>query len=169
MPMQFLNKTLSILYSKKINDMSTLNTLSIYEALTPYTSTHDDPIRVAMGYVQTAQHQMRVKSSSPSLITYGMDEALPYFTSDMFSYKFKGVKGKVLKADEHLIIFEEVDKDGTKSKHFISLDPRVEKNSDGGFFVTIRFISTVKKGDILHYNDSILFILNNINIYYCPS
>ena len=146
-----------IISSKKINDMSTLNTLSIYEALTPYTSTHDDPIRVAMGYVQIAQHQMRVKSSSPSLITYGMDEALPYFTSDMFSYKFKGVKGKVLKADEHLIIFEEVDKDGTKSKHFISLDPRVEKNSDGGFFVTIRFISTVKKGDNLHYNDILAY------------
>lgn len=143
--------------SKTTDQMSTLNSLSIYEALAPYGTTHDDAIRSAMGYVQTAQHQMRVKSSSPNLITYGMDEALPYFTSDMFSYKFKGVKGKVIQADEHSIIFEEIDKTGNKSRHFINLDSRVEKNSDGGFYVTIKFKPTVKKGDILHYNDILAY------------
>jgi len=109
---------------KKPKDLNTLNTLTIYEAMTPYATTHDDPIRTAMGFVQTVKHQMRVKSSSPSLITYGMDEALPYFTTDIFSHKFKGVKGKVLDVNDEFIIYETIDEDGNKSKEFVDFVSR---------------------------------------------
>lgn len=137
--------------------LNTLNGMSIYEAMAPYATTHDDPIRTAMGYIQTTKHIMRVKSSSPNFITYGMDEALPYFTSNIFSYKFKGVKGKVVDINENFIIFEEVDKDGNKSKHSVDLRERIQKNSDGGFYVTVKFRPMVKKGQILKYNDILAY------------
>lgn len=137
--------------------MSTLNTLSVYEALAPFATTHDDPIRTAMGYIQTTKHLMRVKSSSPNLITYGMDEALPYFTSNIFSYKFKGVKGKVIDINDDFIIFEEIDKDGNKFKHSVNLRETTQKNSDGGFYVTVKLKPNVKKGQSLKYNDILAY------------
>ena len=137
--------------------LNTLNGMSVYEAMAPYATTHDDPIRTAMGYIQTTKHIMRVKSSSPNLITYGMDEALPYFTSNIFSYKFKGVKGKVLNITDDFIIFEEVDKDGNKSKHSVDLREKTQKNSDGGFYVTVKLKPFVKKGQTLKYNDILAY------------
>lgn len=142
---------------KKPKNLNTLNTLTIYEAMTPYATTHDDPIRTAMGFVQTVKHQMRVKSSSPSLITYGMDEALPYFTTDIFSHKFKGVKGKVLDVNDEFIIYESIDEDGNKSKEFIDLSDHTMKNSDGGFYVTVKLKPQVKKGQILKKNDILAY------------
>ena len=82
-----------------------------------------------------------------------MDEALSYFTSNIFSYKFKGVKGKVLNVTDDFIIFEEVDKDGNKSKHSVDLREKTQKNSDGGFYVTVKLKPFVKKGQTLKYND----------------
>ena len=138
-------------------DLGTLNTLSVYEALAPYGVTHDDPIRTAMGFTQTKSHQMRVKSSSPNLITYGMDEALPYFTSNLFSHKFKGVKGKVLSVDDNFIIYEETDENGNKSNHLVNLQEQTLKNSDGGFYVTLKLEPKVKKGDTLKPNDILAY------------
>lgn len=142
---------------KTEQELNTLNGLTIYEAMTPFGTTHDDPARVAMGYIQTVKHQMRVKDSNPNLITYGMDEALPYFTSNIFSYKFKGVKGKVLDVTEDYIIYEEIDKDGKKSNHMVSLKETTMKNSDGGFFITVKLDPMVKKGDILKNNDILAY------------
>ena len=147
----------SINVDKDTKRLNTLNSLSVYEAMAPYASTHDDPVRTAMGYIQTTKHIMRVKSSSPNLITYGMDEALPYFTSNIFSYKFKGVKGKVVDITNDFIIFEEIDKDGNKSKHSVNLRESVEKNSDGGFYVTVKLKPMVKKGQVLKYNDILAY------------
>lgn len=143
--------------SKSEDELNTLNGLTIYEGLAPYGSTHDDPIRTAMGYIQTVKHQMRVKHSSPNLITYGMDEALPYFTTDIFSYKFKGKKGKVLDVTDEYIVFEEIDKNGKKSNHMVSLKETVLKNSDGGFYITVKRVPMVKKGETLKYNDILAY------------
>lgn len=143
--------------NKDKSKLNTLNGMSVYEAMAPYATTHDDPIRTAMGYIQTTKHIMRVKSSSPNFITYGMDEALPYFTSNIFSYKFKGAKGKVLEVNDSFIIYEEVDKDGNKSKHSVDLREKIQKNSDGGFYVTVRFKPMVKKGQTLKYNDILAY------------
>ena len=147
-----INDTRGILETNNKDNLNTLNTLSIYEALAPYSTTHDDPIRTAMGFTQTRSHQMRVKSSDPNLITYGMDEALPYFTSNIFSYKFDGVKGKVIDVTDDFIIYEKIDKDNKKSRHLINIKDTVEKNSDGGFYVTVKLKPTVKKGETLKPN-----------------
>ena len=141
--------------SKDEKGLNTLNTLTPYEAMTPFGTTHDDPIRTAMGYIQTAKHQMRVQESSPNLVTYGMDEALPYVTSDIFSYKFRGNRGKVLdiKEDDYLV-YKNLD---DRSVHMVSLKENVLKNSDGGFFVTVKLIPCVKKGQSLRYNDILAY------------
>lgn len=140
--------------SKDPNELDTLNTLTTYEALQPFSTTHDDPPRVAMGYIQTAKHMMRVKHSSPNLVTFGADEALPYLTSNIFSYKFKGKKGKVLEVTDEYIVYKNLD---DNSNHIISLKEQVMKNSDGGFYVTVKLSGNVKKGQSLKYNDILAY------------
>ena len=108
----------------------------------------------AMGFIQTTKHQMRVKKSHPNLVTTGMDEALPYITPDIFSYKFRGQKGKVLEVNDKYILYEDSD---TKQKEYIKLGESVMKNSDGGFYVTIKLVSDVKKGQVLKNNDIIAY------------
>lgn len=142
---------------KKESELNTLNTLSVYEGVAPFSTTHDDGMRVAMGFIQTNKHQMRVVNSSPNLISYGVDEALPYMTSNVFSYKFKGKSGKVLVANDDHIIYEAIDDKGKKTNHFISLKDTVMKNSDGGFFILVKLDPMVKKGDILHNNDILAY------------
>ncbi|MBQ8130888.1 MAG: hypothetical protein IJ193_00190 [Bacilli bacterium] len=152
-----IENTRGLLRQSSTEDLETLNTMSVYEALAPYTVTHDDPIRTAMGFIQTKSHQMRVKSSSPNLLTYGMDEALPYFTSNLFTYKFTGKKGRVISVDEDFIVYEEIDENNKKSRHLVNLQDQTMKNSDGGFFVTLHLKPMVKKGDVLKYNDILAY------------
>jgi len=150
-----------LISTPKTKDANTLNMLCATEALTPFGSTHDDPIRTAMAFVQTSKHQMRVKKSSPNLVTMGMDEALPYITSDTFSHKFKGKKGKVIEVTDDYLIFEEtgdaVRSDGVTSRGYVDLRETVMKNSDGGFYVTVKLDPCVKKGDTLKYNDILAY------------
>ena len=146
--------TRGMIVSPKAGEINTLNTLSVYEALNPYCTTHDDPIRVAMGFTQSTKHQMRVKRSHPNLITMGMDEALAYMTPDIFAHKFHGKKGKVLEITDNYIIFEDTD---TKVNGYIPLKEIVMKNSDGGFFVIVKLNPNVKKGQILKNNDILAY------------
>lgn len=141
---------------KKSNpdELNTLNMLSVTEAMTPFGTTHDDPMRVAMNFIQTSSHQMRVKRSHPNLVTTGMDEALPYLTSNIFSYKFKGKKGKVIDIKDDYIIYEDSE---TKQRGYVNLQEKVMKNSDGGFFVTVKLSPKVKKGQVIKYNDVLAY------------
>lgn len=134
------------------DDMSITKTFSITEAMTPFGTTHDDPIRSAMNFIQTSKHSMRVKKSMPLLITNGADEAIPYMTSDIFSYKAKS-KGKIVeKTDEYVVISYD---DGTND--FIDLREKTHKNSDGGFFITIKLDSDYKVGQTVRENDIIAY------------
>lgn len=139
---------------KKLDNLSTF---SIMEALSPFAINHDDPMRTAMAFTQTVQHQMTVKKSMPNLVTTGADEALPYLTSQKFSYKFKGKKGTIKEVTDTYIVVED---DETKECDFIDLREKVQKNSDGGFYITtkldantnIRKGAKVKMNDIIAYN-----------------
>lgn len=150
-----------LIATPKSKDVNTLNALCVTEALTPFGSTHDDPIRTAMAFVQTSKHQMRVKKSSPNLVTMGMDEALPYITSDIFSFKFKGQKGKVIEITDDYLIYEttgdSVSSDGKPDRGYVDLRETVMKNSDGGFYVTVKLDPCVKKGDTLKFNDILAY------------
>jgi hypothetical protein len=149
-----------LIVTPKDKDLNTLNTLCVTEALTPFGSTHDDPIRTAMGFIQTSKHQMRVKKSSPNLVTMGMDEALPYMTSNTFSHKFKGQKGKVVEVTDEYIIYETTGNtisENGPDRGYVDLRETVMKNSDGGFYVTVKLDACVKKGDTLKYNDILAY------------
>ena len=135
--------------------MNTANTLSMTEALTPFGSTHDDPMRTAMTFIQTAKHEVRTEDSDPLLVTNGADEAMVYLSTDRFAYKAKK-KGKVEEiTDEYIMLLYE---DGTKE--FINLTETIEKNSDGGYFVPLKLDavkglkvgSRVKEGQVVAYD-----------------
>jgi len=144
------------------DSVSTTKSLTITEALTPMGVTHDDPFRSAMTFIQTSKHNMRVKKSSPNLITNGADEALPYLTSDTFSFKAKE-NGKIVeKTDEYMIVeYSNIRGDkqhaGPKRMDYIDLRELVKKNSDGGFYITIKLDSDLKVGSTFKKNDILAY------------
>ena len=141
---------------KKPKELSNTNTFSMMEALSPMAINHDDPFRTAMAYTQTSQHQMTVKGMMPSLITSGADQALPYLTSNKFSYKFRGESGHIKEITNEYIIVED---DKTKECDFIDIRERIRKNSDGGFYLTTKLdpISGLKVGSKVKYNDILAY------------
>ena len=138
---------------KKLDNLSTL---SVMEALSPMAINHDDGMRTCMAFLQTTSHQMSVKKAMPNLITTGMDEALIYLTGDKFAYKFKGNKGKVIEMTNEYIIVEDIE---TKEKDFIDIREKIQKNSDGGFFLTTKLTPNkgIKVGSILKKNDVVAY------------
>jgi len=143
--------------SASTKELDNLSTLSIMEAMSPLATNRDDPMRTAMAFTQTVQHQMTVKRSMPNLITTGADEALPHITSDKFAFKAKddGVIKEV--TDDYILVKY---KNGTFD--YIDIREKIQKNSDGGFFITTKLDlnplfkkgSKFKARDILAYNRS---------------
>ena len=130
-----------------------LKSLCMTEAVTPYSVNHDDTFRSAMTFIQTSKHFMRTETMNPRLITNGSDEALPYMTSSTFAFKTKQSGKIVEKTDEHLILEY---KDG--SHEFVNLEPKIIKNSSGGFYGSLKLDSdkkvgsTFKAGEIIAYD-----------------
>lgn len=132
------------------NKLSAANSLCISEAITPFGSTHDDPFRTLMTYVQTSKHTVRCAHNDPLLVTNGADEAVAYLSSDIFAYKAKknGVVKEVVNdpakptgPNNYMII--EYD-DGTNE--YINLAETIEKNSDGGYYVPLKLDTDLKVG-----------------------
>ena len=125
-----------------IENMNVVNTLCMTEALSPYVVSSDDPFRNDMTFVQTSKHSTPIEYGTPLLVTTGADAALPYLTSDMFCHKAKK-DGKVTEiTDKYMIITY---KDNTKE--YVNLDEQTMKNSDGGFFITLKLKTDLKVGD----------------------
>lgn len=129
--------------------MNTTKSLTITEALIPMVTTHDDPIRTAMSFIQTSKHAVRTEDSDPLLVTNGADEAMPYLSTNKFAYKAKGT-GKIIELEEDHILIEY--KDGTKD--YINLKETIEKNSDGGYFVPLKLdpVNKLKVGSMVYEN-----------------
>lgn len=139
---------------KKPEELNNLNTFSMMEALSPLAINHDDPFRTAMAFTQTSQHQMLVKKSMPSLITTGADEALPYLTSNKFAYKCPFEKAVVKEVTKDYMIIEDTK---TKQKDYVDLRTTIQKNSDGGFYITTKLDPIVKVGQKLEGNDIVAY------------
>ena len=139
---------------KKPSEMDGLNSFTIMEAMSPLSANFDDPMRSAMAFTQTTQHQMLVNNSAPPIITTGAEEALPYMTSNKFSYKFPWKSGKVVDITDEYVIIQD---DKTKQKEFVDIRPLIQKNSDGGFFLSIKLEPCVKKGQKLKQNDIVAY------------
>lgn len=133
-----------LIKSSTPEDMNTTKALCMTEALTPFGTTHDDPFRTAMTFIQTSKHSMRTKKQSPLLITNGADEALAYLCSDMFSFKAKE-KGKIIELNNDYMIIQYIN----GSKEFVDLRENIKKNSDGGVFEVLKLDTDLKLGDIV--------------------
>lgn len=134
-------------------NMNDVNTMTTAENLTPMCTTHDDPFRLAMSYVQRTKHDMRIAGGDPLLITNGMDDALSVFTPDYFSINAKKDGRIIERDDDHIIVQYD---DG--SIDFVDLNNKVYKNSDGGFYTSIKLVpnknlgTKVKKGQLIAYD-----------------
>ena len=140
----------------ELDRMSDANTLSITEALTPFGTTRDDPFRTAMTFIQTSKHGMRTTEQDPLLVSNGADQALPYLTSDTFAHKAKWNAVVEEITNDYMII---ANKSNPKEKEFIDLREKVEKNSDGGFFITIKLdtFKNYKKGDSIKAGEIVAY------------
>lgn len=138
-------------------EINSVKTLCMTESLTPFTTTRDDPMRLAMGFIQTSKHGMRCNHSDPALITSGADEALPYLISNTFAYKAKE-NGKVVEIvpDEYIIIEYDKPVDG-KSHEYIDLSESVQKNSSSGFYVTLKLDTELKEGKRFKAGDIVAY------------
>lgn len=146
-----------------VDDASITKSFSMTEAVTPFGTTRDDPFRSAMTFIQTSKHGMRTSKSMPLLITNGADEAMPYISSDTFAYKAKE-NGKVTElTDKYMVVTYDnpVTIDGKPYlSEAIDLREVVKKNSDGGFYITIKLDTDLKvdkkfkKGEIIAYDRS---------------
>lgn len=128
----------------ELNKMTDASTLSITEALVPFGTTRDDPFRSAMTFIQTSKHGMRTKVQDPLLVTNGADQALPFLTTNTYAHKAKENSIVEVVTDDYMILFSE-----SGAREFIDLRENVEKNSDGGFWITIKLdpVKKFKKGD----------------------
>lgn len=134
------------------DNMSITKTLAMTEALTPFGTTRDDPFRSAMNFVQRAKHGVRIVEGSPSLISNGADEALPYMISDTFAFKSKDSGEVIFKSDEYMLI-----KYNNGNTDYVDLSEVVEKNSSGGFFVTIKKNTKYEVGDKFKNNEILAY------------
>ena len=143
------------------DELSVAKTMTITEAIVPLGSTHDDPQRTMMTYMQSSKHMIRCDTNDPLLVTNGSDEALPYLTSDIFAFKAKA-DGKVIDIVQNNKSYGRGDymvveyKDGTHD--YISLEEEIKKNSDGGYSIPLKLDtdlkigSRFKEGSVLAYD-----------------
>lgn len=105
-----------------------------------------------MTYIQTSKHSMPTNKSMPLLVTNGADEALAYMVSDNYVIRAKD-KGKIVEfvPSDHMIARYD-----NGEGEFISLKDQVRKNSDGGFYITIKMTTDIKKEGHVFKKDDIL-------------
>lgn len=149
-----------------VDDMSVTKTFAMTEAVTPFGVSKDDPFRSAMTYVQTSKHAMRTEQSTPLLITNGADQVMPYLTSDTYAVKAEEDGAVEDITNDYMIIkykkgvydAQEAITGATETTHrMISLKETVKKNSDGGFFVTVKLDTDLKKGSKFSKGDVIAY------------
>lgn len=138
--------------SNNTNSMNVAKTLTATEALTPFGTVRDDPFRSAMTFIQTSKHGMRVKNGCPSLISNGADQALPYMTPNIFSFK-TAKDGKVIEKTDNYMVLKY--KDG--STDFIDLRANIKKNSNGGFYTIVKLDTKLKEGSTFKQNEIVAF------------
>lgn len=138
--------------TKEMNDAKSL---TMTEAIVPFGLTHDEPIRSAMTFIQTAKHAVTTEKSDPILVTNGADEAIAYYSSNTFAFK-AAESGKVLEVYDNFMIIQY--KSGRKD--MVPLGTHIEKNSNGGYSVAFNNVTdykvgkTFKENDILAYDES---------------
>ena len=130
-----------------------LQLASFSELLTPGTVTRDDAIRTAIATSQTS-HIVSTEGSQPVLISNGVDEIVPAYLTEEFSYVARE-DGQVIDMNEDYMIIQY--KSGKKKA--INIGHKPSFNSGSGFYVDNKLQSNFelndkfKQGDILAYHE----------------
>lgn len=137
-------------------ELDLANLLSPSELLTPFSSSHDDPPRIAMATAQS-KHVVPIKKNDKLLIGNGAEKTLPHILGDDFVFRAKQ-DGVVEAFDEKSQIMIVKYKDG--SHDAVDLSPSIGKNSGGGFYISNTKVSSMgeyekfKGGQILARNEN---------------
>ena len=130
-----------------------LQLASFSELLTPGTVTRDDAIRTAIATSQTS-HIVSTAAAQPVLISNGVDELVPAYLTEEFSYVARE-DGQVLETNEDYMIIQY--KSGKKKA--INIGHKPSFNSGSGFYVDNKLNANFntgekfKKGEVLAYHD----------------
>lgn len=99
---------------------------------------------------QQQRHILEVEDSDKPLFGSGVEKSVPYLISDIFAFKAKK-DGTITKVDKtNNLAFITYD-DGTKD--IINLNPKINKNSNGGFYLNSRLTLMYNVGDTFKKND----------------
>ena len=126
---------------------------SFSELLTPGTVTRDDSIRTAIATSQTS-HIVPTAGAQPALISNGMDELVPAYLTEEFSYVARD-DGQVLEINDDYMIIQY--KSGKKKA--VHIGHTTSFNSGSGFYVDNKLKTNFeagekfKRGDILAYHE----------------
>lgn len=130
-----------------------LQLASFSELLTPGTVTRDDAIRTAIATSQTS-HIVSTAAAQPVLISNGVDEIVPAYLTEEFSY-IAHEDGSVLEINDDYMIIQY--KSGKKKA--INIGHKPSFNSGSGFYVDNKLNAnfqegeSFKKGDIIAYHE----------------
>jgi hypothetical protein len=134
-------------------EFTDLQLSSFSELLTPGTVARDDAIRTAIATSQTG-HIVATETSSPTLISNGVDEIVPAYLTDEFAVMADD-DGKVLEiADGYMIVQYK-----NQEKQAIPVNSKLGFNSGSGFYVDNKLVpnfeanESFKKNDILAYHE----------------
>ena len=132
--------------SKNADEVEMDETMSISEALRPFTQKHDSSPRTAMSMMQS-NHLMGTEGAEPALVTYGMDETMSALDTD-FSKRLKDDGEIILKNDRFVKVKYNNLKndDGSPVEEIIDLD-NIERNSAKAFFTPNKMKINSKFGD----------------------
>lgn len=129
-----------------------LQLASFSELLTPGTVTRDDAIRTAIATSQTS-HIVSTAGAQPCLVSNGVDEIVPAYLTEEFSYVARE-DGEVIDMNEEYMIVRY--KSGKKKA--ININHKQSANQSSGFYVDNQLVSNFKsgekfkEGDILAYH-----------------
>lgn len=150
--------------SKDPSDISPDETMSVSEALRPFTQKHDSSPRTAMSMMQS-NHLMGTEGAEPALVTYGMDETMSSLDTD-FAKRLKDDGEIILKNDRFIKIryANLKNEDGSALEEIIDLD-NIERNSAKAFFTPNKMQINSKfnegkvgtkfrKDDVIAYNSN---------------
>ena len=126
---------------------------SYSELMTPGTVSRDDAIRTAIATSQTG-HIVSTAEAQPVLISNGIDEVIPAYLSEEFSYVARE-DGKVIDMNEDYLIIQY--KSGKKKA--VNIGHTQSFNSGSGFYVDNKLMTnftvgqSFKAGDVLAYHE----------------
>ena len=133
-------------------DYNDFQLASFSELTTTGTVTRDDAIRTAIATSQTG-HIISTDAAQPTLISNGIDEVVPAYLSEEFSY-VAPEDGKVLEVNDDYMILQF--KSGKKKA--VNISHKQSFNSGSGFYVDNKLIpnakanDSFKEGDVLAYH-----------------